>query len=172
MQLNRRSLSADEESISLLTTLLVRYPEVCTVNYTPKGRLFKLSLIIKGHLDKKEFEICQEEIIDSISTYIYYENKDNPDKIRVKCDYAPGITIIEISRDVKTLSQRELALIINYMQDKFGSALVSDDLHLHEDDLPEHDDYIRYMLDNIKNKYPKSRLIAMREEGRVLVFQR
>lgn len=172
MQLNLRSLSEDEESISLLTTLLVRYPEVCTVNYTPKGRLLKLSLIIKGRLDKKEFEVCQEEIIDSISTYLYYENRENPDKVRVKCEYAPGISIIEITRDTRTLTQRELALIINYMQDRFASILVSDELYLHEEDQMEHDDYIRYMLDKIKNKYPKNRLFAMREEGRVLVFKR
>lgn len=172
MQLNRRSLPDDEESISLLTTLLVRYPEVCTINYTPKGRLLKLSLIIKGRLGKKDFEIFQEEIIDCISTYIYFENKDQPEIVRVKYDYAPGITIIEISRDTRTLTQRELALMINYMQERFGAVLVSDNLHLHEDDQIEQDDFIRYMLDKIKNKCPKNPLIAMREEGRVLVFKR
>lgn len=168
----KQSLPDDEESISLLTTLLIRYPEVCSINYSPVGRQLRLSFILKSQLDKKSQEQFQEELQSCVSTYIYFEKKEEPKHFKVKYSDGPGIGIVEITRDAATLTQKEIALIINYMQDRFPGILVSDELALPEDDLLEQDDFIRYMLDKLRIKYPKYKLIAVREEGRVLVFKR
>lgn len=172
MQSYKNSLPDDEESIGLLTTLLIRYPEVCSVNYSPVGRQLRLSFILKQQLDKKTQEQFQEEIITCVGTYIFFEKKEQPKHFKVKYTDGPGIGIVEITRDAVTLTQKEIALILNYMQDRFAGYLVSEALTLPEDDLIEQDDFIRYMLDKLRIKYPKYKLIAVREEGRVLVFKR
>lgn len=166
------SLHDDEESISLLTTLLIRYPEICSVNYSPGKRQLKISLILNHRLDKATQEQFQDELQRCVDTYIYFEKKEHPKYIRIKYTDGPGIGIVEITRDAATLTQKEISLIINYMHERFHSILVRDDLGLAEDDLLEQDDIIGCMLDRLRIKYPKYKLIALREEGRVLVFKR
>jgi len=168
----RNALPDDEESISLLTTLLIRYPEVCSVNYSPVGRQLRLSFILNHQLNKKAQEEFKEELISCICTYIYFEKKEEPKHIRIKYTNGPGIGIVEITRDAATLTQKEISLMINYMHERFPGGLVTEEAALPEDDLLEHDDIIRYMLDKLRIKYPKNKLIAVREEGRVLVFKR
>ena len=168
----KHSFHDDEESISLLTTLLIRYPEVCSVNYSPVGRQLRLTFILNHQLDKKTQEQFQEEINNCVGAYIFFEKKEEPKHFKVKYTDGPGIGIVEITRDAATLTQKEISLIINYMHERFPGYLVCDDLALPEDDLLEHDDFIRYMLDKLRIKFPKYKLIALREEGRVLVFKR
>lgn len=172
MKLRQKKIHDDEESICLLTTLLVRYPELCTINYSPKGNLLKLSFILKVELDKLNFQRLNKELLSCVSTYLHFENGTEPEYFKVTYSLGPGITILEITRDTATLTQKEIALIINYLGDRFKQFMVSEEIYAPEDDLLEQDDFIGYMLDNLRVKNPKNRLIAVREEGRVLVFKR
>jgi hypothetical protein len=172
MQLYKKSAADDEDSISLVTTLLVRYPELCTINYSPKGPLLKLSFILKSELNKKIIQKIQEDLMGCISTYMYFENKEEPHYFKVNYSHASGLTQLEITRDTATLTQREIALIVSFLNQEFNNLLVSEAAVISEDDLTDQDDFICYMLDNLRQKNPKNRLIAVREEGRVLVFKR
>lgn len=167
-----RIVNDEDDSISLLTTLLIRYPQVCTVNYIPAGRLLKLGFILKEDLEKKEYNEFNNEFVSCIETFLYFENRTEAKNIKLRWDHGPGITILEITRDAATLTQRELALIIDLLRERFDQLLVSDGINHQDEALLEQDDLIRYMLDKIKQRSPKSKLIAVREEGRVLVFKR
>ena len=172
MRFYQKSLPEDEESINLLTSLLVRYPELCTINFTPKGRLLKLSFIIKEELKKCSYTKFCNELVECVSTYLFFESRTEPRYFKISHTSGPGITVIEITRDANTLRQKEIALIINYLYDNFQQIVVCDELSFKEDDFLEQDDFICDMLDNLRIKTPKNKLIAVREEGRVLVFKR
>ena len=172
MRFYQQTLPEDEESINLLTSLLVRYPELCTINFTPKGRLLKLSFILKDELKKDSFTRFNNELVECVSTYLYFENRTEPKHFKINYSLGSGLTVIEITRDANTLRQKEIGLIINYLHDNFNQIVVSDEPVFKEDDLPEQDDFICNMLDNLRIKTPKNKLIAVREEGRVMVFKR
>lgn len=172
MQFPKKKYSEDDDSISLLTYLLVRYPELGTINYSPRGHILKMSFILADDLDKGLFQDFCDELTSCISSFFYFEKQEEPRIVRITRSLGPGISIIEITRDAATLSQKEIALIVSYLHEKFVNILVSDANYYHEDELLEQDDYIRYMLDSIKIKNPKTKLIGVREEGRVLVFKR
>ncbi|MBZ4653258.1 MAG: hypothetical protein JG781_596 [Peptococcaceae bacterium] len=162
----------DEESISLLTSLLVRYPEVGTINYSPRGHLLKLKFILKEELDKKTIRQISEELENCIYTYMYYESKSEPKYLKTKYNVGSGITIFEITRDAGTLTQKEIGLIICLLRERLNHSLVTDGYFAQDDELIEQDDFIRHMLDNLRGKNLKNGLIAVREEGRVLIFTR
>lgn len=174
MQQDNRFAYEDEDSISLLTSLLVRYPELCTINFIPKGNLLKFSFIIKDEIDNKTLKIFSEDLKDCIHTLMYFDNKDkvNPKQLKINKKYETGYTVVEITRDTATLTQKELALTVSLIKDRFESIVVSDIYNTNEDYLLEQEDYIRYMLENMKFHKKRNKLIAVREEGRVLVFKR
>ena len=162
----------DEESINLLTSILVRYPEVGTINYSPRGHLLKLKFILKEELDKKTIKQINEELESCINTYIYLESKSEPKYLKTKNNVCSGITIFEITRDASTLTQKEIGLVVCLLRERFKHSLVTDGYFAQDEELMEQDDFIRHMLDNLKKKNLKNDLIAVREEGRVLIFTR
>lgn len=172
MQLEKKIVPEDEDSINLVTTLLIRYPQLCTINYSPKGHLLKLSFILKKDLDLPILKKFQDELISCIRAYSYFERKEEPRLLKIAFNRISGLTNIEITRDASTLTQKEISLIVTIMNDSFPKILVSDEITVPEDELSEQDDFIRYMLDNLRVKSPANKLIALREEGRVLVFKR
>ena len=154
MKLAETTVQDDEESIHLLTSLLVRYPEVCTINYSPRGNLLKLSFIIKLQLDKKAFQLFSEELQDCIGTYRHYEDGTKPRYFKVGYALGPGLTILEITRDTATLTQKEIALLIKYLHEKFNQTVVCEEMFMEEEELVEQDDIIKNMLDKFRKKKP------------------
>jgi len=172
MRFFKKTLPEDEESINLLTSLLVRYPELCTINFTPKGRLLKLSFILRIELNKKTCAQIQDDLFQCISTFLYFENRTAPAHFKINHTFGSGLTILEITRDANTLLQQEIALIIAYLRQHFQQIVVSDETTFQEEELWEQDSLIGSMLDSLRIINPKNKLIAVREEGRVLVFKR
>lgn len=172
MPLHKRTIPADDDSISLVTTLLVRYPELCTIKYSPKGHLLRLSFILKMELDRRKREKIREDLLNCVSAYMYYESKQHPGYFKINFHHAPGLTQVEITRDTQSLSQREISLIVGFLHQQFQSLLVREDFQIPEDEISQQDDTICYMLDSLREKNPKNKVTAVREEGRVLIFQR
>lgn len=164
--------TADDNSICLLTSLLVRYPEIGTIKFSPEEQLIKLSFIIRDVLKDEVINELDEELYMCMCTYMFFLKKRKPEYYNLNCDKGLGISVVEITRDTTTLTQKELSLIINYLNDKFYDKLIEDENSLEEDYLVEQDDIISYILDNMRSRKPEKKVIAVREEGRVLVFQR
>ncbi len=171
LTLNKKN-NEDDDSIDFLTTLLIRYPEVCSVYYSANGSLLQLQFILQEPLEKKVQAQFKEEITNCILTYIYLAGLGEPQHCEIECLDMPEIGVIKITRDTATLTQKELALIMNYLQDRFADNLVADDLNIPQEDLPEHDDLICFMLNKLKMRDIKFNLIALRDEGRVFVYRR
>lgn len=162
----------DEDSISLFTSLLVRYPELCSINYFPKQNSLRLTFILKGELKKSLLYQFNNELRTCVCTYLFLEKNLNPRQIKIKYVHEPGLTMMVITRDANTLTQKEISLIINLLHIRFDGLLISDgNVTFDEEDLHEQDDYIRFMLDNLQPCNIKSTIFVLREEGRVLVFK-
>jgi len=81
--------------------------------------------------------------------------------------------MLKIVRDVKTLSKGEIALIITLLRDNFKNRLVTDhNDSMLEEDLLVQEELIEDMLENLKKGQANHKLIGIREDGRVLVFNK
>lgn len=174
MHLQYKSKPQEEvsDSIGLLISILVRYPEVGTINYDPIQQNLKFTFIFSGVLDEAELVNFKRTVIDSIEAYNSLESRIP--KVVETCDFlCENFTMFEIVRDVGTLTQEEIALVISLVYGSFTHKLITDknDL-LMEEDLLMQEELIEHMLENIKVSSPEKNLIAFREEGRVLVFNK
>ena len=159
-------------SVGLVTSILVRYPEVATIIYDPEKQVLKLTFFLNEKPDFEAVEKMKSKVIESIEVYNFLEGK-KPEVVLIgqqKCD---KFTLIEIERDVDTLVQEEIALIVQLFYDIFGDCLVTDyNNYYFEEDLLMQEEIIEQMLENVKIKSDNKHWYAFREEGRVLVFNK
>ena len=82
-------------------------------------------------------------------------------------------TIMEFQRDINSLSQKEISLVIALLKEQFGASLISDeDEDLNVDNQTLHEELISYMLENAKMSRANIELIALRDEGKVVVYNK
>lgn len=160
------------DSVGLLISILVRYPEVATIDFDPENQLLKFTFIYSQMLGKNELDNLRDKLMDSIEVYNLLEGKE-PRFISLTHQVCSNLTMIEIQRDVESLVQEEITLIVNLFHQYLNTNLVTEESEQYvEEDLIAQEELIEHMLENIKCSKQEKPLFAFREEGRVLVFNK
>lgn len=160
------------DSVGLLISILVRYPEVATIYYDPKAETMKFTFIFNS----KECSEVGTKCINGLREHLAVYHKLEQKRVKV-CDFLEQsyqkLSILEITRDIKSLSQDELALIVSLVTSSFGDDLVSEEgENLLEEDMLMQEEIIGHMLDSLRYNQQDKNLIAFREEGKVMVFNK
>ncbi len=174
MQLHYKSAPRPEvsDSIGLLISILVRYPEVGTINYEPIKQELKFTFIFSCVLEESQLVNFKKKVIDSIETYNQLDGRTTG-IIGVKHQLCGNFTMVEITRDVGTITQEEISMVIELVHMNFAKNLISEkNDYLQEEELLMQEELIEHMLENLKVSSPEKNLFAFREEGRVLVFNK
>jgi hypothetical protein len=169
-------MQQDDERISdgvnLLISILVRYPEIGSINYDAKDNSIKLIFMLSSLPSKAFFDMVLKTLLSSISAYHTLEGLKNA-KTDIKVSACEQVAMLTILRDVATLSKGEIALIITLLRENFKDQLLADDNEtMLEEDLLVQEEVIDNMLENIKRQHFDNGLIGIREDGRVLVFNK
>ena len=172
MELRYKGREDLTSSVSLLISILIRYPEVAKINYDPESHNLKFTFIYAGVLAENESHDLSRNIISSIEVYNSLESKV-PRQVKINFSESDNLTMIEIQRDVDTLVQEEIALIVDLLRQNISKCLVTEDNDsLIDEDLVIQEELIEHMLESIKAQSENKRLYAFRDEGRVLVFNK
>ncbi|MCL6611934.1 MAG: hypothetical protein K6T66_10395 [Peptococcaceae bacterium] len=160
------------DSVGLLISILVRYPEVATINFDPGQQVLKFNFIASRVLKHDEMNRFSRRLLDSIEVFNKLENKVTR-LSAVDYQECGNFTMIEIQRDVETLVREEIALIVAlFRQSLEGSLIQEDNGSFYEEDLLIQEEIIDHMLESVKGCAGDKKLFAFREEGRVLVFNK
>lgn len=170
--LNYNGDSSVPHIANLLTSILIYYPEIATINLDPKTQIIKFTFYLKSIISPGQIKTLENYLHQSLDAYYYLENTS----VAVSSfffEQLDSFTILEFQRDVQSLSQKEVALIIALLKEELGAFLVTDeDDDLLVDDTTLHEELISYMLENAKQKQANIELIALRDEGKVLVYNK
>ncbi len=161
------------DGANLLISMLVRYPEIGTINFDPDANSLKLTFMIAGIPPAKEFETAKGLLINSIAAYHLLEGITDS-SIDVELSSYEQVAILTVLRDVQTMSRGEIGLTIKLLRERFADRLVADrnDAML-EEDLLLQEAVIEDMLENMrKQDNDDHSLIGIREDGRVFVFNK
>lgn len=162
------------DSVGLLISILVRYPEVSVINYDPSKQIFKFNFICSRVINESEFNDFKKYFLECMQSFNYLEKK-NANLIEISHQVYDDLTLLEIKRDVASLAQEEISLAVQIVCQYWRGNLVSDfDDHATcvEEDLIIQDEIIEHMLESIKGSVQDKYLYAFREEGRVIVFNK
>lgn len=160
------------DSVGLLISILVRYPEVATINFDPENHLLKFTFIYSQVLGDNELENLKDNLMNSIEVYNLLEGKETR-LVSLKRQVYDNLTLIEVQRDVDTLVQEEIALIVELFHRHLNANLVTEENdQFIEEEIIAQEEMIDHMLKSIKGSTEDKFLFAFREEGRVLVFNK
>lgn len=167
----------DDENISdgvnLLISILVRYPEIGTIKFDPKLNSLKLTFMFSNLSIRDDLAEFKKLLIDSISAYHILE-ASSLEIADIEISTYDKMTMMHIIRDVHSLTKAEIALVITLLRNKFQDRLVIDyNDSLLEEDLVLQEEVIENMLESMKKQHlGNNNLIGIREDGRVLVFNK
>lgn len=160
------------DSVGLLITILIRYPEMSKINYEPDNQMIKMTYLIKNNFAKEEVDRFFRNLKESILTFNYLQNNKN---ISVNTEYEINEEYItlDLFRDIDTFTVSELNMIIQLLHTDFLKAVIVDtNEFFYEDELQWQEEVITDMLENLKNALPVKKMLAFRDEGRVRVFDK
>jgi hypothetical protein len=161
------------DGANLIISMLVRYPEIGTINFNPEANSLKLTFMISGIPTAGDFESSKALIINSIAAYHMLQGIANIN-VDIELSSYEQVAMLTFIRDVQTLSRGEINLVIKLLRERFGDRLVADHNDaMMEEDLLFQDEVIEDMLESMrKQDNDHNSLIGIREDGRVFVFNK
>ncbi|MDI6812370.1 MAG: hypothetical protein QMC95_16400 [Desulfitobacteriaceae bacterium] len=155
------------EGVGLLISILLRYAEVGSVYYWPERQALKFTFMLMGEAD---IERLRNNLPLALEVYHQLEGHTMHD-CEIGCRSEDNIHVLTIVRDVDSMTQNEVGLIVDFVKRECAEFLVCDEVNLPEDELQFQEELIDHMLANIHNNVMDKNVVAVREEGRVLVFR-
>lgn len=154
----------------LVACILARYPEIGSLEYCPDSQQFTFSFLITATgLNVPAF---RERLKESLQAYSFLTGHA-VDLLIIDWFEEAGVTVLRVVRDLATLRQEELALLVGLVQQEFGDLLVCEaGGPSSELDVPIQEELIQHMLEDLRDAPVSRELIGFRREGRVVVYHR
>ncbi|RNC28989.1 MAG: hypothetical protein AWM53_00909 [Candidatus Dichloromethanomonas elyunquensis] len=152
-------------STGLLVSILLRYPEIGTISCCKQQQ----TLILKFIMSKESnFESLQAQLIQALEIFHKIEGR----KMKLCCieKYEQELDLLIITRDLQSITQNEINLIVGILKSELGKNLIMEDNNLLEDEILLQEEVISYMLTAIRSQGTEKSITAVREDGKVLVF--
>lgn len=160
------------DGVNLLVSILVCYPEIGTLSFEPSDESLKMTFALGKATDNEGLQKFKNFVERSVQTY-YVLERIKKASIDIRMTKHEDIVFLNIIRDIKTLSKGEIALITTLVREEFGSNLVADINPMASDEeCIVQDDFIDNMIGNLIVNHNVEKLIGIREEGRVMVFNK
>jgi hypothetical protein len=157
--------------VGALIASLVRYPELSSLDFHPEAGRVTLSFCLRGSLSRERAETLADALMEVLLTYHHLLRFPLAGEgvAEFSTESQEPLTILRLTRDIHSLSPDEVGMVIDLLRDQCGAELLTDPNDFSEDDLLDQEETIQAALDSLAQE-PGRRLFALREEGRVLVF--
>ena len=157
----------------LLASILVVYPTIQSVSYDSKEDILELSFALSGKFSKNDFEDFLKYVAESVETLHYLENLYGA-SIELNVEGVYGTYFLNVRRDMATLTCKELSLLTEMAANYFGENLIEDYEGAVPDEeyLMEQEDYLEQCLSNMRQLRVEGKLVCVREQERVVVYNR
>lgn len=156
------------DGVGLLTSILLRYAEVGTVHYWQEQHALKFTFMITEHQDASNLR----QILDPALEVFHHLEGRRMRIFDIVCRSEENVCTLTVTRDVDSMTQREVGLIVELIKRAFSKQLVYDEMDLPEEELLFQEEMISHMLASIQTMDIDKNVVALREEGRVLVYKR
>lgn len=169
------SESSNSDSASLLISILLRFPQIGTVKLNSKQKTIWFDFMLSQDVKEPEIDLFREKLLKLLNAY-HYVIQLKPSLIRLELRrLLENYTLISVGRDVASLSRGEISLIISSLNEEFAARLITDEASGTNDSFDElglPDELIDSMLENLRINRAFKNLTALRENGRVLIFNK
>ncbi len=165
---SRRAAASGNQGAGLLVSLLLRFPEIGTLHYDPRRGRLRFRFLITRPVGTEEFGRLRHRLEDALAVY-HRITGSGAGVCRLSRHVYGDLTDLEVSRDLDSLSAEEVGLVIAVLQEACGEHLVSEGPG---DGAEARAGQIGELLAGLRRSPATVPIVALREEGRVLVFHK
>lgn len=160
--------------VNLFVSVLICFPEVGTIKYDRNERTLFFTFILREMSYSEEVETSLSEIDAALTTYHQIE-KIIPRHYDVQHYAYDGYLVLEVQRDIPTITRAEITFLIELFRMKFLDHLIMEDIDqnmldeygwYHEDDV----DLFADRKSSADMEVVENKILVLRESGKVLVF--
>jgi hypothetical protein len=158
------------EQVNLLISLLIRFPQVSAVHYDPADRSLRFVYLLRD-VHREQLHSFVEKAKLYLQTFhsIAPSSVQAPKVAAIQHEQAEDLWVLQIRRDVASLTYEEINLVNEVVADSLGEAVVCDSVENNNDEFFDEDLAIAALLSS-GGAFGNEKLSGFREKGRVLVF--
>lgn len=139
------------------------------MQYNPESESLTLAFIIRRNLDPSQWSELETAIRETLVAYRSL-TRTPLSVLDLLAMAVEGVSVIEVTRDANTLSVEEVGMLIEMLRDRFEFDVAADPNDLLEEEMLVQEENIQAGLEALK-KGSSGQLVALREDGRVVVFK-
>ncbi len=159
-------MDREGNQIDLLVAILVRFPQIGTIHYEPEAKTLRLVFLLKDA--QQDFHHFARRFESHLALFHNLRQEDVAVASLKKAETG-DLTVIEVIRDLASISSGELNLIVELVSDEYGDTVVQEGHDIDDEDVVEQNFQIESLLMSTMWR-PLERLTGFRDKGRVLVF--
>lgn len=156
-----------QDGVELLSSILMRYAEVGSAHYWRDQHALKFTFMIRRHIEVSTLQ----EILKPALEFFHRLEGQSMRIFDLACRSEENVCVITVTRDVDSMTQREVGLIVELIKGNYKKQLLYDELYLPEEEQIFQEERITHMLSSIHSNDIDKNVVALREKGRVLVFK-
>lgn len=156
--------------LDMFISISLTYPELNAVRYDADHNIIGLEVAVQGEISAEEEISFLHCIYRSLDLY-HRRQIINAEVAKVYLRRLNELSLLHYERDMGTMSEGEMELVINLIRDNFPNRIIFD----RGDSITEEPFKHRVkqnLLRNISKNEDKHHFLAFRKKGRVLVFQK
>ncbi len=164
--MKREAAITDSNSINLLVSILIRYPQVFAIKYNNIQDSYVFSFMYKGKLESDRYNKLVGKVKEYFAAYTEL-NKTSILPLKFKKDIFKKCTLIEVTYEGNPFNANDVNLLASIMLLDLGESIISD--------------YEEFLLDYSGAEIEgselffnrcKNNLIVFREAGKVYIFDK
>ncbi|MFW0861290.1 MAG: hypothetical protein AAGT88_04235 [Dethiobacter sp.] len=166
----KQQTKQDAYTTNLLISLLVRFPEIMSINIDMPQDSAKFTFILAGIVKKDDVANFKLVLKNSLSAY--HELTGEYLQVKPKLQRAGKVNLLELCCRTSDLSLEWIQLICGIISGHFPTILIregDEGESIHEEELIRQEEIIEYLLSH-NTGTQKDNLIAFREAGKVFVY--
>ncbi|MGE5558040.1 MAG: hypothetical protein ACM3WV_05435 [Bacillota bacterium] len=160
------------QSMNLIVSLLMRYPQIATVSLHPEEHSLHFVFIINARLTQRGAQELEHQLKEGWESF-WQLTHARPELTEINFTGENSLTLLEVKRDVASITLSEISYLIQFLQDHYQSKLCQEQPSAEgggsEESWPE--ELIELLLDDLREIKSDRNLIGFREEGRVFVYR-
>lgn len=167
----QRAEGAQSRLVSLLIMAAVRYAEIGSIRFDPKSGNMRLAFLLNVELTPEEHLEVTRAIIDLCEVYAALRGHE-PKAIDVEIEALGQLGIVTVIRDITSFTPGEIYTLVEFARDRFAGKIAVEPVpYMAEEEWMAQDEWIEEVVTGLAPGSGKH-LIAIREDGRLMVFQK
>lgn len=161
--------------IQMLGALLVRYPEVDTVEYEPRYEQLTLNFMVRAALTSQDMEGYDDLLTESFRSYRQLEAADELPHIAITAEALERLTSVHVCWPIRELAAEEVDLLTDLAAQYFQDGLLVDklmDANLEADFIDQQEEMFALLLAEARQHPPRQALAGYRDGGHIIVYNR